>query len=319
MSDRSPGSGPLARPLASPTDGCEPRREATSRALGDARQPAHQQLPSAVHRLSSRQLALLAEKLPVRDRAVLESVSRFRLLRADQLQRLFFAEINSPTGRARICRRSLKALSDLRLLRRLDRRVGGSVNGGSSGYVYALAPAGRRLLAYWAGEGLPSSRGIYQPQPGHVEHTLAIAELYVRLRRAEQRGCCELLVFDPEPDCWRSYSTATGQSVLLKPDALIRLGIDAYELSWFCEIDRATHGRGALQRKLRAYLSYYQTGREQTATGVFPRVAWITPDDRRERILDDLIDQLGHADRRLFATTTTEQTVSLLLTGGNPR
>jgi Replication-relaxation len=312
MSDLVARNGsPFPRPLPPSKQASQARQQAAMAAVGDATQPRPR--PAApVRRLSRRQLVEVAERLPARERAVLKEVERLRLMRVDQLQRLLYSEIASPMGRARICRRSLRSLADLGLLRRLERRVGGTSSGGSSGYVYALAPAGRRLLAYWSGAGIVSDRGVHEPQPGFVEHTLATAELYVTLTEAERAGTAELLVFDPEPDCWRSYTARTGRSALLKPDALVRLGVGVDELSWFCELDRATQGRGALLRKLDAYLAYYQSGREQAETGVFPRVAWITTSPPREQLLCELCERLGDRGRRLFAVTTQTDAVALL-------
>jgi hypothetical protein len=250
--------------------------------------------------------------MPSRDRSIVEMVDRLRLVRSEQLQRLFFHEISSARGRARVCRRSLQSLTDADILRRLQRRVGGTPAGGSSGHVYTLAPAGRRLIAYWAGEGMPSDRGAHEPQAGFVQHTLAVNELYVRLVEVERGGEADLIAFEPEPDCWRTYTSPTGATVLLKPDALARIGVGDSELSWFLELDMGTHGRGALARKLGAYLAYYRTGREQADSGVFPRVAWITTSSARAQALADLIDGLPERARRLFATTTMENALALL-------
>ena len=46
---------------------------------------------------------------------------------------------------------------------------------------------------------------MHEPGLAFVRHTLAVTELYVRLREAERAGTLELLEFEPEPECWRSY------------------------------------------------------------------------------------------------------------------
>ena len=76
--------------------------------------------------------------------------------------------------------------------------------------MYAVTPAGRRLLAYWAGSGLASDRGVHEPGAGFVEHTLQAADLYVRLIEADRAGLLELLGFDAEPASWRTYTTPVG-------------------------------------------------------------------------------------------------------------
>ncbi len=55
---------------------------------------------------------------------------------------------------ARIARRVLARLTELGVLARLERRIGG-LRAGSSGYVYYLGPAGQRLVAYWQGQAYP--------------------------------------------------------------------------------------------------------------------------------------------------------------------
>ena len=303
----NPGS-PFARPSAPTTNPAEPRPKAASGGIGDATQPpplASQPIDlQPLRRLSQPQLVTLADRLPDRERQIVQAVEMFRLLRADQIRRLFFHEITTTNGSARVCRRSLARLTDTGLIRRLDRRVGG-VGGGGSGNAYAVTAAGRRLMAYWGGSGLGSDRGVHEPGAGFVEHTLAIAELYVTLIEADRDRQLELLAFDAEPTCWRTYTTPFAATVIVKPDALVRVAAGEYEHVSFVEIDRATQGRGALLRKINTYVAYYKTGREQTATGVFPQVIWITTTAARARFLTELIAGLPADGRRLFAVTTT--------------
>jgi hypothetical protein len=261
--------------------------------------------------LSKQQLLAAAERLSERDLNLIRTVDRFRLLQAEQLRRLYFHEISSTPGSARIARRALARLVEERLLHRLDRRVGG-VRAGSSGHIYALSPAGRRLLAHANGHGLASDRGSHEPGGGFVRHTLAIAELYVTLVETERTGRLQLTRFDPEPDCWRTHSTAFSRTVL-RPDAHVELAAGDYEHANFVEIDLASEGRQALQRKLRAYLSYYHSGREQATHGWFPRIAWITTSEARADVIEAAIRTLPSATRPLFAVALRGQAVDLLL------
>lgn len=226
------------------------------------------------------ELLRLLERLPERELTVLDVVARFRLVQSGQIERLFFGESTTPAAARRHCRRQLARLVELGLLRRLERRIGG-VRAGSAGHLYTLAPAGRRLLALSQGHEAPSDRGVHEPGPTFVRHTLAVTELYVRLREAERRAAVELLDYEPEPGCWRSYTLASGLNGWLKPDAYTRLAVGDWEERSFVEVDLGTEGRGALLHKLRAYLDYYRSGREQTREGVFPRVALLTVTDAR--------------------------------------
>jgi hypothetical protein len=301
---------PLASPLAPTRTALEPAPHAVSGGPSDAKQAPSAPAPSSLdRRVSQARLIQLSEQLSRRDRDIIETVGQFRLLQAAQIRRLFFSEITSEAGRARVCRRSLQQLTEHQLLHRLDRRVGGT-RAGSSGHVYALSPAARRLLAHWSGAGTASDRGAHEPGTPYAAHTLAIAELYTALVEADRDGQLELLGFETEPA--RTFPAGFAGTVTLKPDALVRVGAGAWEHVSFCEIDLGTEGRGTLSRKFRAYTDYHRGGREQARHGVFPRVVVIAPTEHRARYLDDLLANLPSVARQLFATATTETAIATL-------
>jgi hypothetical protein len=69
----------------------------------------------------------------------------------------------------------------------LDRQIGG-IRAGSSGYVYSLGAVGHRLL-----HPDRTRRRLHEVRDGFLQHTLAIAELYVSLRQrnnAVSSICC---------------------------------------------------------------------------------------------------------------------------------
>jgi len=307
-------SDPLVDPLAPPTLRGRAASNADPAAASDATPPPPGRDPlrlrgGALQRFSRQRLAELAERLSQRDRQIVATIAEFRLLRGDQIRRLFFSQISTEGARARICRRSLQMLVDAKLLHRLQRRIGGT-RAGSSGWVYALAPAGRRLVAYWQGEGLPSNRGVHEPRLLFVSHTLAVAELYVCLVEEDRAGRLELLSFEVEPT--RIYVSALGRTVTLKPDALVQFAAGDEELLSFCEIDLGTEGRGALLRKCRAYIDYYRTGREQAEQQTFPRVVWIAPTQARAAFIANLVAELPPLARHVFACTTKEAALAAL-------
>jgi hypothetical protein len=264
-----------------------------------------------VSRVSVGQMVALADGMPLRDRQIVEAIARLTLVSGGQLINLFFNNISNDSTRSRRARRILGRLVDERVLDRLERRRGG-VGGGSSSWVYALGPAGRRMVAYWAGEGLPRSRGAFEPSTSWTAHTLAVSDLYVRLREAERAGQVELLAFDTEPTCWRRYTRLGGAAGVLKPDAYLRLGVGEFEDSFFIEMDMGTERRGQLTRQHHAYREYFRAGIEQTNTGVFPGVLWIVPDTRRTALFNDIHRKLPEQTRRLFTATSSEQALAVL-------
>jgi Replication-relaxation len=266
----------------------------------------------AVGRVSVPRLAALADEMPLRERQIVETVARLSLVSGRQLSDLFFSSFSvsvDAASRARLIRRALERLVATRALERLKRRQGGA-RGGSGSWVYALGPAGRRLIAYWAGEGLPRSRTTHEPGALWTAHTLAVSDLYVRLREAEDAGRVELLTFDAEPACWRMYTRLGGAAATLKPDAHLRLGAGEFEDSFLIEVDLGTERRGQLTRQHRAYREYFRAGVEQTKTGVFPLVLWVVPDTRRATLLKDI--QRGLGEPALFAVATAEQALAVL-------
>ncbi len=261
-------------------------------------------------------LVQLLEQLPERERSVLELVSRFRLVQSGQVERLFFGESATVAASRRHCRRQLARLVELGLLRRLERQIGG-VRAGSAGHLYTLAPAGRRLLALSEGREARSDRGVHEPGAAFVRHTLAVTELYVRLREAERRAALEVLEYEPEPGCWRPYTLASGSNGWLKPDAYTRLAVGDWEERSFVEVDLGTEGRSALLRKLRAYVGYYRSGHEQTREGVFPRVALLTVTDARAEWIAALAATV--APRGLFVSGRMDDPLPVLSGGVDGR
>lgn len=270
-------------------------------------------------RVSVPRLVALADGMSLLEREIVETVARLTLVSGRQLAHLFIdfyisdsaASAVSPSTHARRARRVLARLVEQRVLDRLERRQGG-VGGGSSAWVYALGPAGRRIVAYWAGEGLPRSRGAHEPGAVWTAHTLAVSNLYVRLREAERAGRVELLAFDAEPVCWRRYTRLGGAAGVLKPDAYIRLGVGEFEDSFFAEVDLGSERRGQLIRKHHVYGEYVRAGEEQAKAGVFPGVLWIVPDAQRMALLTDIQRGLPEQTRRLFTVATSAQAIDAL-------
>jgi hypothetical protein len=264
-------------------------------------------------RVSAAGLLRLASDLGEGERTAVEIVAKLRLVSHAQLAALLAPAHPqaSAASTARTVRRTLARLTALGVLARLERRVGG-VRAGSAGYVYYLGPVGQRLMAYWEGRGLV--RGRFRPEPGgrYVRHRLAVSELYVQLRVADQDGELDLLAFEAEPDCWRRSLDGFGGSLLLKPDAFVRVGIGAYEDRCFVEVDLGTESRSVIASKVRAYLDYFHAGTEQAAHGVFPRVVVLTNTEARRAALVDVVMRLPAKHWALFTVATLDRALEVL-------
>jgi hypothetical protein len=257
-------------------------------------------------RVSTSRLAEIAGQLTEIDRAVMELVADLRLASGAQLERAFWWQ-GSPEARGRRARRALKRLTNWRVLDRLPRSIGG-VRAGSAGFIYSLGPAGARLLA---ASDKPTRR-LGTPGARHVDHTLAVAELVVRLREAERAGRLELLAADAEPACWRNYGGPLGGRLILKPDLFVRAGAGAFEDRWFVEVDRATEAAATITGKGRQYLAHFRSGAEQRAQGIYPRVLWSVPDKARAEVVAEALAGLSAPVVGLFVVCCHDDAVDRL-------
>ena len=247
-------------------------------------------------------------QLSERELAVLVSVDRYKHLSAKQIEELhFFDHATSLTG-ARTCRRVLARLTGAGILWRLERRIGG-MRAGSVSYVYGLTPLGRRIIL--RGEGARIRRR--EPSDEFLDHTLAIAQLAVDLYcLARSESDIDLLEVEPEPHCWRSFTAGLEGTETLKPDLSLALKAGDYDYHWFVEVDRATHSAAAVLRKCRQYQRYWQAGIEQERSGLFPRVLFVAPTERRAGMLERAIKTARHLNHELFAVTTTGDALDFL-------
>jgi hypothetical protein len=265
--------------------------------------------------LTEARVAALGEELTARDREIVETLDLLRLASGEQLARLHFPNGERSTN-PRKARRTLRRLTDVRVLTRLDRSVGGE-RAGSAGFIYALDVAGQRLASASGPAGGKRTRRPWTPGAAFVSHQLAVTELFVRLTEHCRRDKAQLLDFWAEPLCWRRFAGLGGARVTLKPDAFVRVGVTSYEHLSFVEVDRSTQSVPAIARKLVVYRRYFQTGREQERFGVFPRVVFLVPSAERKEALVDLLGKQPAEYWPLFAVARYDDAVGAL-TGGTP-
>jgi Replication-relaxation len=258
--------------------------------------------------ISARGVARLRERLSERDVAILRQVAELRLMSARQIQAIHFppAWHGSAAAATRARQRALARLVGERLLICLERRIGG-VRAGSAGLVLALGEVGQRVLVL---DG--PRRRLHEPGSRFVDHTLAVAQLVVDVSLAARRGVLDLLDCQAEPTSWRQFAGLGGRR-LLRPDMFLALGVGAYELRWFIEVDRASESLPVIRRKCRLYADYYQSGTEQAGCGgVFPRVCWIVPDEVRAERVWQTIARDSLLPKGLFVVTTNPEAVNSL-------
>jgi hypothetical protein len=253
----------------------------------------------------------LRTQLTEHDYSVLKRVSDLRFVSGSQLMRMHFADGSDPAANARAARRALLRLTRLRCLERLARRVGGA-RAGSAGFIYRLGRAGQHLAA--ERDWQPERRRRRSRIPGtlFVNHALQVAELHTLLTEADRSRSIELLELSAEPACWRSYGGVGGRRCILKPDSYARLGVGAYEDSYFFEVDMGTEGSRALDRQLKLYLDYEASGREQTERGVFPKTLWLALSAKRASVIADSIARLPVAARELFEVALFDNAVAVM-------
>jgi hypothetical protein len=258
----------------------------------------------------------LSGQLVARDLAVLKHVSDLRFLTGAQLTRLCFADDADPAVGARAARRALLRLTRLGLLDRLPRTVGG-VRAGSAGFVYCLGLAGQRLALERGWQPERRRRRSLTPGTLFLRHALQVSELHVQLTEGDRSRRFELLELSGEPACWRSFGGSAAQQSMLKPDSYARLGVGAYEDSYFFEVDRGTEGSKTIVRQLSIYIACYRAGQEQAERGVFPRVLWLAPDEHRAEAIAACVAALPRAERELFAVVRFEQAIDTVTGAGS--
>lgn len=239
-------------------------------------------------------MAAVPPALSDRDRAILRDLDRVRLLTGRQIERLHFAELANPNARGSARRRTMHRLTGLHLVTALDRRVGG-VRAGSSGLVYALDARAYRQRALWQP---PQAGGtgarVRRPWPlgwQFVCHTLAVSDLYVRLREQERAGAMRLRQFLAEPASWHHG---------VKPDAYVIYDDCAWEQHRWLEVDRATESLPTIRRKLARYLELAEGG-DPGPAGVLPSVLMTVPDQPRLDQVKQLVAALPEPATDLIA------------------
>ncbi|MFJ3896855.1 replication-relaxation family protein [Streptomyces sp. NPDC090083] len=273
-------------------------------------------------------IASLIESLSERDLSILESLRVHRALTTALIRRLHFPISNEPheagTGKSHATEmaaavatiRVLTRLESHHLITRMHRRIGG-VRAGSSGIVWQLGASGERLLR--ARHGDPTRRRYSEPSPAFIAHTLAAADLAIRLYELARDGETELLRLEAEPECWRTFLSAHGARQWLKPDLFAITASGDYEHHMFIEADNATEHAPVIVRKALQYQRYANSGIHQQEHGLFPSAVWVVPDQKRQAAIRAMLASEPRLQNlttaRVFHVVTVEEFPHLIAEG----
>lgn len=194
-------------------------------------------------------------RLTERDARIVKAVNDFRVLRQDQLQRLFFPSRNTAQVR-------LQLLWQHGFLRREFLPVMGGIQ--TSPILYVLDRRGFDLLQskyeYDAGS-IRWSRKHLDFQ--FVEHTLGLAEIRVAVELSCRKNAFQLRKWVDERNLKRDYDRVrVGNSwVSVIPDAYLVIGLPTGDVHFFVEFDRGPESLALIKRKLSAYGVYYHSGK----------------------------------------------------------
>lgn len=269
-----------------------------------------------VKRISQNRLGEIDLKLSNRDRQILQMLRKLRFLRTNQVRRLFFFDYPienkvSLTAAARTLRR----LELYGVVSHQHRQIGGR-NFGSEGKIWHLTEAGIRLMDL--GKELDGKRKrIMEPSALFIKHILAVSECFVQLSEiCRNESDMRLKTLCIEPDCWRIYEK-NGKEISLRPDLYAETISEKYEDHWFVEMDLSTEDiQSTIIDKCRRYHEYYQTNKEQQATGVFPLVLWIAPtDERKQRMIEAIRGIFSKRYAHIFLVITPDELHTTLRNG----
>lgn len=226
-----------------------------------------------------------------------------------QIKRLFF-HAGAPATEARKARAACKRLTELGVIVRLERRIGG-IRAGSEGFIFGLSGMGAAVLDL-GDEAPPRHRRVAETKVAFQSHVLTVSELAIQLHETARTGAFTIDELRAEPGCWRWFSGVGGGHRVLKPDAVLRASVDDFELGAFIEVDLATESLPTIARKCVTYLDYWRSGAEQRLHDFFPRVWWLVPHPPRLQAIADVLKRLPDEAHDLFRVVQFDQAVHAL-------
>jgi hypothetical protein len=256
-----------------------------------------------------------AMHLKPRDIANIEAVHRYRVLRQDQVQSLFFRSGAASTQRA-AAQRVLVRLYDHGFLERKFLPV----ITGRSPTLYVLDRRGAELLRAERGfEDLTWYSSSKDLKTDFLEHTLAINDFRIAVVVASEMLGYPLLEWQTENELKADYERVRipgakghNREVSLIPDSYFVLMTPLGRAHFFLEVDRGTEVLERFKTKVRAYLAYHESGAYEKRYGSKSlRILTIANGEGRLRNLKIATEQVGAKRRFWFARASqlTPQTV----------
>ncbi|MBZ0300043.1 MAG: replication-relaxation family protein [Anaerolineae bacterium] len=238
-------------------------------------------------------------RLTKRDKEIVEAVHRYRLLRQDQIEALFF-------GSRSATQRVLVRLYDHGFLER--RFI--PIYSGRSPTFYVLDRRGADLLRAELGyEDLTWHHSSKDLSADFLEHTLAINDVRIAVTLAARQPGYELLEWRSESDLKAGYDrvrvhTGTGavRSIPIVPDSYFVVQTPLGRAPFFLEVDRGTETTVRFLTKVRAYAAYYASGDYERRFGNRSlRILTVTVGEKRRDNLQEVSQKINSPQRFLFA------------------
>lgn len=246
-------------------------------------------------------------RLTERDAQVILAVYQHRVLRRDQIQRLFFPSRNTANAR-------LKLLYHNRFL---DRRfVPVEYGQGTSQALYLLDERGANVTA----RKLGVDRGEVNWRASHnevgtifLEHTLMVNDTRIAFTLAAEEAGYQVSKWIEERELKADAdhvvtSTPGGRQrrVAVVPDGYFILDLGDKRAHFFLEVDRATESNKRWRRKIEAYQAYTRSGKYTQRYGTRSlRILTVTTGERRLANLKGTTEGAGGG--RMFWFTTFEE------------
>lgn len=233
-------------------------------------------------------------RLRDRDHLVLVVLSRFTQLSTPQINALVFHEATSRFP----CDKVLRRLRESGMIETVDQPNVGGRRGGRSETIYQLGKHGYPMFF----------TGKRKIQRVIRYHALAVADVYVQVKQAEQDGWLGVLDWQVEADAWVNVAGAD-----IRPD--LYLEVDHLESKikyyYWCEIDLGGERQRQIIEKLERYIYAYEHS-DDYPHPVFPQVVWLVTSPERERELKQIISRMKNPPDRLFIVAQLDSFPQLL-------